>query len=95
MSEAPLVLKDNCFLKIDTNAANPFYLRKTPNITWDKNYLLMREPALRTLARVAPLDRGMATSSKYLTSAQVQPCYQSYQVQYYSNGRPVPSLGYP
>jgi len=88
-------IRENCFLKVDTNCANPFYLRKDHQITWDKNYLLMRDPALRTLARIAPLDRDMATSSKYVTGLHAQPCYGAYQVQYYSNGQPVPMAGYP
>ena len=87
-------IRENCYLKINTNRANPFYLRDD-DISWEKNYLLMREPELRTLAHVAPLDRDQATSSKYWTSAHVQPCYSGYHVQYLSNGQPVPKAGYP
>jgi len=88
-------IRQNCFLKVNTNCANPFYLRKDHDITWEKNYLLMRDPALRTLARIAPLDRDAATSSKYVSSLHVEPCRGSYHVQYYSNGHPVPKAGYP
>ena len=88
-------IRENCHLTINTNRPNPFYLRSDNNITWENNYLLMREPELRTLARISSLDRDHATSSKYWTSAHVQSCYSGYHVQYFSNGQPVPKAGYP
>ncbi len=82
-------------LKLDTNAPNPFYLRPEPKITWSENYLILRDPALRTRAYQTPLDRGMAESSLVRGSTHLQSCYAPRHLQYYHHQTKVPKAGYP
>ena len=49
-------------LSINTYAPNPFGQKPT-NCTWSTNFIDLKSPNLRTLAGVAPLDRGLASTS--------------------------------
>ena len=88
------IIQDNCGLSINTYSPNPFIV-EPPSQTWNENYLVLQDPRLRALAGVAPVDRGFANSSKYVSSLHQYPCYSPYNVQHYSNGQPVPKANYP
>ena len=88
------IVQQQCDVSINPFIPNPFITTDKRN-TWNDNYLILKDPKLRTLASVAPLDRGFASSSKYISSLHQQPCYTDYKVKYTSNGEPVPKAGYP
>lgn len=90
------IINEGCQLSINTLAPNPFISKDNcPNNTWKTNCLLLQDFRLRTLAGVAPLDRGATSSSKYISPLHQKPCYAPYNIQYYSNKQSVPIAGYP
>ena len=90
------IINQNCDLRINTFKPNPFIVKDRPRpCTWNDNYLLIKDPRLRTLSGVAPLDRGFTHSSKYNSSVHVRPCYTDYKIQYLANGVPVPKAAHP
>ena len=70
------IVEKNCKLNINTFTPNPFNVQPEQS-TWNDNFLLLKDPRLRTLSGVAPLDRGFANSSKYNSSLHLKPCYTS------------------
>lgn len=88
------IVNQGCSLNINTYTTNPF-LVNPPSSTWNDNYLLLKNPNLRVLSGVAPLDRGMASSSKYNSSIHLKPCYSVYQVDYTLDGVYSPKASHP
>lgn len=77
-------INENCDLSIDTSKPNPFIVNNF-NTCWNTNELLLSDPHLRVLAGVAPLDRGFANSSKFVTSLHQHNCYKPLNMKVYEN----------